>query len=45
VHINLIVWVAVYLAYGLAAVVAWLVLAQPWKRNDEVAKTGSPESA
>jgi hypothetical protein len=45
VHINLVVWVAVYLAYALAAVIAWLVLARPWKRPDEAAKTDSPEAA
>jgi hypothetical protein len=38
-------WAAVYLAYGLAAVIAWLVLATPWKRTDEPAKSDSPECA
>jgi hypothetical protein len=31
VHINLIVWIAVYVVYGLAAVTAWLIVVRPWK--------------
>ena len=38
VHINLIVWIAVYVAYGLAAVAAWLVVVRPWKAAGETAR-------
>ncbi|HEY1532299.1 MAG TPA: hypothetical protein VGF80_15880 [Galbitalea sp.] len=47
VHINLVVWVGVYLAYALAAVVAWLVLARPWARArtpEETGQTGQTET-
>ena len=45
VHINLIIWIGVYVAYGLIAIVAWIVLARPWKKPDLVAETESPETA
>jgi hypothetical protein len=44
VHINLIVWIAVYVAYGLAAVTAWLVVVRPWKPAGEDASIESPEA-
>ena len=44
VHINLIVWIAVYVAYALAAVTAWLVVVRPWKPASEVAAAESPEA-
>ncbi len=34
VHLNLIVWIAVYLAYAVAAFAAWLVVTKPWVRPD-----------
>jgi hypothetical protein len=45
VHINLIVWIAVYVAYGLAAITAWLVFTKPWKKPTETVRSESPESA
>jgi hypothetical protein len=45
VHINLVIWIAVYIAYGLVAIIAWLVLTRPWKKPDAPADTASPESA
>jgi hypothetical protein len=41
VHINLIVWIGVYIAYALAAAIAWLVLAKPWKNATELAPLAS----
>ena len=45
VHINLIVWIAIYLAYSVAAVVAWLILTRPWKHSDEPKEAVSPDPA
>ena len=45
VHINLWVWVGVYVGYALLAVVAWLVISRPWKPQKEAAQDGSPDPA
>jgi hypothetical protein len=45
VHINLWVWIGVYVGYALLAVVLWLVVTKPWKPPVEVAPDGSPDPA
>jgi hypothetical protein len=45
VHINLIVWIAVYVAYAIVGILAWLITTRPWTRADEPAPAGSPDSA
>jgi hypothetical protein len=37
-------WVGVYTVYAAAAVVAWLVLARPWRRADEAPADGRTEA-
>jgi hypothetical protein len=44
VHVNLIAWIGVYVAYGLAAITAWLVVVRPWKRPAEVPPAESPDA-
>jgi hypothetical protein len=44
VHINLIVWIAVYLAYALAGVLAWLFFTRPWMSTTETVEAESPDS-
>lgn len=34
VHVNLIIWIGVYVAYGLIAIAAWIVFARPWKKPE-----------
>ena len=43
VHVNLIVWIAVYVAYGLSAVTAWLLVVRPWKQAADAASIESPK--
>ncbi len=45
VHVNLIIWIAVYVAYGLFSIGVWLVFARPWKKPDAPVKTETPEAA
>jgi hypothetical protein len=40
-----VIWIAVYVAYALVAVAAWLVFARPWKRPDAPVETETPEAA
>ncbi len=45
VHVNLIIWIGVYVAYGLIAIAAWIVFARPWKKTDATVETESPKTA
>ena len=45
VHVNLIIWIAVYVAYGLFSIGVWLAFARPWKRPDAPVVTETPEEA
>ena len=45
VHINLWVWIGVYVGYALLAVAAWLVISRPWKKSTEAAPATSPDPA
>jgi hypothetical protein len=45
VHVNLVVWIAVYVAYALASIVAWLVVVRPWRREKASEATASPDAA
>ena len=45
VHVNLVIWIAVYVAYGLFSIGLWLAFARPWKKPEEPVKTETPETA
>ena len=41
VPLSLWAWLAIYLAYAIAAVGLWLAVAQPWKKTDADAQPAS----
>ena len=44
VHIDLVMWIAAYVAYGLTALTAWLVVVRPWRGPVEIKSTDSPDA-
>lgn len=42
VSLNLATWIGVYLAYAVVAVVAWLLITTPWRKDAPEAPEGAP---
>jgi hypothetical protein len=44
VHVNLVIWITVYIAYALFSVGVWLIFSKPWQKAVAGDKTQSPDS-